>query len=96
MPRLIWTARALSDVERLHRFLARKDAAAAGRAVRAIRAGVSILLDQPRLGRGTGPAQDELRERLIDFGRSGYVVLYRVDAESVVLLSIRHQSEAGY
>ena len=38
----------------------------------------------------------EYREKLIDFGNSGYVVLYRLDGETVALLAVRHQKEAGY
>lgn len=36
------------------------------------------------------------RELLIDFGDSGYVVLYRLEGELVTALAIRHQKEAGY
>lgn len=38
----------------------------------------------------------EFREYLIDFGDSGYVALYRFDGESIALLAVRHQKEAGY
>jgi len=94
--RLIWTPQALADVQRLHRFLVPKDANAAQRAVKAIRTGVKILAHQPRIGR---PIQDmdlEFREWLIDFGNSGYVALYRFDGETVAILAVRHQKEAGY
>ncbi len=96
MPRLIWTPHALADVQRLHRFLLSKDADAAKRAVAAIRAGVGGLERQPRIGRPVGEMDPEYRERLIDFGNSGYVALYRVDGEQVVILAVRHQREAGY
>jgi len=36
------------------------------------------------------------REWLIDFGDSGYVVLYRYDGETAVILAVRHQREAGF
>ena len=38
----------------------------------------------------------EFREWSIDFGHSGYVVLYRFDGEIVAVLAVRHQKEAGY
>ena len=38
----------------------------------------------------------EFREWLIDFGDSGYVVLYRLEARVAVILAVRHQREAGY
>lgn len=80
----------------MHQFLAMKDPTAAQRAVKAIRAGVDVLIDQPRLGRPVDDLDVEFREWLIDFGDSGYVVLYRVDEAGVVILTVRHQREAGY
>ncbi|WP_323122446.1 type II toxin-antitoxin system RelE/ParE family toxin [Burkholderia alba] len=94
--KLIWTRHAQRAVQRLHRFLAVQDAAAAQRAVKAIRAGVNVLVDQPRLGRPMDEMDAEFREWLIDFGDSGYVVLYRVDDDGVAILTIRHLREAGY
>lgn len=38
----------------------------------------------------------ELREWLIPFGDSGYVVLYRRDGDPAVVLAVKHQREAGY
>ena len=96
MPRLIWTEEALTDVDRLHRWLKPKDADAARRAVAAIRGGVKILAESPRIGRPAEDMDPEYREKLIDFGDSGYVVLYRLDGETVALLAVRHQKEAGY
>jgi ParE toxin of type II toxin-antitoxin system, parDE len=39
-----------------------------------------------------------MRELVIPFGESGYVALYRHDAEAdlVYILAFRHQREAGY
>ncbi|WP_066704026.1 type II toxin-antitoxin system RelE/ParE family toxin [Sphingobium amiense] len=96
MPRLIWTANALNNVDRLHRWLKPKDADAARRAVAAIRGGVKILATSPHIGRPAEDMDPEYREKLIDFGDSGYVVLYRLDGEAVTLLAVRHQKEAGY
>ena len=96
MPRLIWTASALDDVDRLHRWLKPKDANAARRAVAAIREGAKILAETPHIGRPAEDMDPEYREKLIDFGNSGYVVLYRFDGETVTLLAVRHQKEAGY
>jgi plasmid stabilization system protein ParE len=36
------------------------------------------------------------RELLIEFGESGYVALYLVTDEHIVVLAVRHQREAGY
>lgn len=98
MPHLIWTPPALADVQRLYRFLASNDAAAARRAVKAIRVGIKILAHQPHIGRPIEDMDPEFREFLIDFGSSGYVVLYRHESvgDAVYVLACRHQKEAGY
>ena len=96
MPHLIWTPNALVDVQRLYRWLLPKDADAAKRAAATIRAGVKILAQTPRIGRPVEDMDPEYREKLIDFGNSGYVALYRLDGETVAILAVRHQKEAGY
>lgn len=96
MPRLIWSPAAISDVQRLYRFLARENAHAAKRAVRAIRAAVKILGHQPGMGRPAQDMEPEYREWMIEFGDSGYVALYRYDGHTAVILAVRHQRELDY
>lgn len=96
MARVVWSHEALRDTQRLFRFLAEKNQAAANRAIGAIRAGVNLLIQQPRVGRPVDGMAPEFREWLIDFGDSGYVALYHFDGQTAVLLAIRHQREAGY
>ena len=93
MPRLIWSPPALRDVQRLHRFLADKNANAAKRAVRAIRDGLKIVARRPGVGRPVEDMEPEYREWLIEFGESGYVVLYRYVGQTAVILAVRHQRE---
>ena len=95
MPRLIWTPLALIDLQRLYRFLAPKNPDAARRAVKVLRAGVKILAHQPGIGRPVEDMDPEFREWLIDFGDSGYAILYRFDGGMVAILAVRHQKEAG-
>ncbi len=96
MPELIWSPRALADVQRLYRFLNPKNPEAARRAVAAIRAGVRILASQAEIGRPVDEMEAEYREWLIDFGNSGYCVRYRLHRGTAVILAVRHQKEAGY
>jgi plasmid stabilization system protein ParE len=93
---VMWTADALADVQRLYRFLAIKDSNVARRAAQAIRANVKILAHQPQIGRLLEDMDHRYREWLIDFGDSGYVVLYRLEADNPTILAVRHQKEAGY
>jgi plasmid stabilization system protein ParE len=62
MPRLIWSPAALRDVQRLYRFLAPRNPAAAARAVRAIREGMQIVAAQPGVGRPADRMDPEYRE----------------------------------
>ena len=96
MPRLIWSPRALGDVQRLYRFLAEKNPDAARRAVRAIRDGMKVVAQQPGIGRPIADMEPEYREWLIDFGAGGYVAKYRLEGETAIVLAVRHQREVGY
>ena len=96
MPQLIWAPPALLDVQRLYRFLASKNADAAKQAVKAIRQEVTVLGQQPGIGRPVENMPDEFRNWIIDFGDSGYVARYRIDADAVTILAVRHQKEVGF
>lgn len=96
MPRLIWSPGALADVQRLHRFLLTKNPDAAKRAVSSIRNGVKIITKHPGVGRPARDMEPEFREWPIDFWHSGYLVLYRHDGRTALVVAVRHQSEAGY
>lgn len=93
---MIFAPAAIRDLQRLRDFLRPKNADAARRAGEAIRQGVKILGEHPRLGRMIDDLPEEFREWLIDFGDSGYVVRYRIGGDAVIILAIRHQKEAGY
>jgi len=96
MSSLKWSPKALADVQRLYRFLVTKNPDAAKRAVQAIRSSVTVLSHQPQAGKPIEDMEAEYREWIIEFGRDGYVVLYRYDGDEVVILAVRHGREAGY
>lgn len=83
-------------MQRLHRFLANKNLPAAQRAVKAIRNGVKLLALQPESGKPLPEMDETFREWLIEFGSTGYVVLYRYDSEMSVIVAVRHQKELGF
>lgn len=95
MAQIIYTVRALADLERLTDFLLANDAAAARTTAALIIEAVSVLAHHPLIGRAV---EEDLRELVISRGTSGYVALYSHEpAEDVVLiLSLRHQREAGF
>ena len=95
MARLIYTAKALADLERLTDFLIESDAGAALETVALIEEAVNVLERHPLIGR---PIEHPLRELVISRGRSGYVALYSFEPvhDTVLILAVRHQREAGY
>ena len=95
MAKLIYSDRALADLERLSDFLLAADALAAAETVDLIAEAVGLLSRHPLIGR---PVEWGLRELVISRGRTGYVALYSVEDEhhAVLVLAIRHQREAGY
>ncbi len=95
MARLIYSARALDDLERVTDFLVDTDPAAAAVTVDLIAEAVAILAHHPLIGR---PAEHGLRELVISRGRTGYVALYSFETaqDCILILAVRHQREAGY
>lgn len=95
MARVIYAERALSDLDRLTDFLLQDEPAAALETVDLITEAVQVLENHPLIGRS---AEQGLRELVISRGQSGYVALYSYEPEqdTVLVLSVRHQREAGY
>lgn len=98
MPRLelVWSPSALRGIQRAYRFLAEKDKGAAKAAAGAIRKQAALLKTFPGAGRPVDDLDPEHRELLIPFGVTGYVLVYEIYAERILVLAVRHQKEAGY
>ena len=98
--RVRFTEEAREDLERLYnRLLDRSDGdfAIAERALQSIRDGVSVLEVAPLSCRKATAQDPFLRELVIGFGASGYVLLFEVDdAHTVTVLAARHQREDDY
>jgi plasmid stabilization system protein ParE len=98
-----FSAAADEDLERLFDFILQRELeSAAGdldipeRALQAIKEGVGLLRLSPFACRKLGESPF-IRELVITFGRSGYVVLYEiVDDSTVIIGAIRHQREDDY
>jgi plasmid stabilization system protein ParE len=84
-------------LERCRQHLRRRSPDAARRAAQAIARQFTVLETQPAIGRPAS-GSPELRELIIPFGDTGYVVLYRHEPadDAVYVLAFRHQREAGY
>ena len=95
MAQLIYSRRALADLERVTDFLLQNHPDAAAQTAELIIEAVQVLGNHPLVGRCV---EYGLRELVISRGQSGYIALYsHEEAEDTVLvLAIRHQREAGY
>jgi plasmid stabilization system protein ParE len=92
---IVYSARALSHLERAFEFLVNESPGAAIAAAGAIRSAVENLAAHPLLGRRV---HGDIRELVISFGQTGYIALYRfvVPRDEVRVLAIRHQREIGF
>ncbi|MFA5940488.1 MAG: type II toxin-antitoxin system RelE/ParE family toxin [Sinimarinibacterium sp.] len=95
MARVVYAERALADLGRLTDFLLQAEPAAALETVDLVTEAVRVLENHPLIGRS---AEQGLRELVISRGKSGYIALYSYELEqdTVLVLSVRHQREAGY
>lgn len=92
--KLIVSQAAAADLARLHAFLANKSPSAAERAAAALAAGMRSLEIFPERGRPTGTRN--VRELIVPFGKSGYVMRYsyRQEPDELIVLQLWHAREA--
>jgi addiction module RelE/StbE family toxin len=95
LAQLIYSPQALADLERLTDFLLETEPSAAVETAELIVEAVHVLGNHPLVGR---PAELDMRELVISRGRTGYVALYSYEEhhDTVLVLAVRHQREAGY
>ena len=96
-----YTSEAREDLQRLYAHLLERATTAeeldrAELALHEITSGAESLARAPFIYRKAAE-NPLLRELLIPFGSSGYVLLYKiVDAQAVVVMAVRHQLEDDY
>ncbi|MFM2112538.1 MAG: hypothetical protein RLZZ271_1198 [Pseudomonadota bacterium] len=96
MPSIKYSAEAVSDLKRLHDFLATQDPTVARRAVSTIRDALQKIAHMPERFR---PVEGQMyqREAIIDFGNSGYLARFRhLPNGDITIARIRHQKEDGF
>jgi plasmid stabilization system protein ParE len=91
--KLVVSSPALADIERLRHFLADKNEAVAQRALLRLDEAIRTLESFPERGRPS--AVSGLRELLVPFGQSCYVIRYAhlAGRDEVVILRIWHGRE---
>jgi plasmid stabilization system protein ParE len=92
---VVYSARALSHLERAFECVASENRDAAIAAAVAIHSAIETLAAHPLIGRRV---QGDIRELVISFGQTGYIALYRfvIPQAEVRVLAIRHQREIGF
>ena len=95
MAQIIYSARALADIDRAFEFLVEQDPPSAIKAAAAIRHAGEALAEHPLIGRNVSGG---LRELVISFGKTGYVALYRFlpQRDEIRVLAFRHQRDLDY
>ncbi|SMC96357.1 type II toxin-antitoxin system RelE/ParE family toxin [Rhizobium sp. RU36D] len=92
-----YTDEAIEDFDRLYDYLISFDVGLADRAYKAIVAAIEHLRTFPFSCRKARDEDPFLRELIVPFGSSGYVVLFRVDdGGTVTVAAVRHQREDDY
>ncbi len=92
-----YTDEAIEDFDRLYDYLIAYDLDLADRAYGAIKDAIRLLEQFPFSCRKAPGGNPLLRELLVPFGSSGYIVLFRIDgSEAVTVAAIRHQREEDY
>ncbi len=95
MTRIVLAPRIQDDIDRIFKFIFEHAPDSAAERVSTIVSAIDVLETSPRIGR---PVDGGKRELVISTGASSYVALYQYspDVDTVFVLAIRSQREAGY
>lgn len=87
---LKWTSKGLSDLARLHEFLALVNKPAAARTVQSLTAAPRRIVEQPRIGERLEEFEPrEVRRILV----GQYEIRYEIQKSTVYVLRLRHTRE---
>lgn len=88
--KLKWTSKALSDLVRLHEFMAVKNKSAAARTVQLLTAAPDRLLDQARMGEKLEEFEPREVRRII---AGSYEMRYEIQESIIYVLRLWHTRE---
>lgn len=93
--RIVWLGSAILDLQRFRDFIQPHNKEAAQRAVRIIRAAVAHIAANPRIGKPVDDLPD-YHDIVVPFGASGYLLRYRIQGETIIIIALKHCKEAGF
>lgn len=96
MPSLIWSARALSDLERINTLLAQENPALAREMVAEVRNRANLLNDFPAAGRPVPDLSSRYRELILRRGKGALILRYSLEEGRPVILRVHHSLEDGF
>lgn len=89
---VVWLPDAVTDLVRLRKFIQDKNPSAAQRAASKIKEGALTLMSNPESERPV-EGLSSFREILIPFGAGNYVLRYREDNVTIVVVRVWHSKE---
>ena len=95
MPQIIISAKATRDLKKIRDYLLQFNAEAGQKAATTIIDATNQLLNHPLMGK---PLEDipEYRELITPFGAGSYTIRYRIAAELIVILGVKHSKEKSF
>ena len=89
--KLLWSPDARRDVIRLREFIKTKNPYAAQKAAQTIRKAINLIRENPYIKNKIEGRED--RELFTSFGKRGYILRYRIEKETIIILRIWHTRE---
>ena len=89
--KLVWSPAARTDLVRLRKFVALHNLDAARRAAQSLKKSANLIAEHPGIGARLESRQD--REIFVPFEAQGFIIRYRYDGKTVVILRIWHSLE---
>jgi len=86
--KLVFLPEAVDDIDRLYNFLMLKNPVAAQKAMLAIDEGLAMLQENPFIGLKM-ESRPDYHELYVPFGKSSYVLRYRINQEKDTLVVVR-------
>lgn len=93
--RIVWLGSAILDLQRFRDFIQPHNKEAAQRAVRIIRTAVAHIAANPLIGKPVDDLPD-YHDIVVPFGASGYLLRYRIQDETIIIIALKHCKEAGF